>query len=48
MKENKSKTTKSNKRLEMRQNFDFRMEQKIDNASSHMLLDHCYVFNLFL
>ena len=27
---------------------DFGMEQKNNNTSSHMLIDHCYAFRLLL
>ena len=43
-----TKMTKSKKTSKMRQIFDFRMEPKIKNASSHMFLDHYHAFGLLL
>ena len=40
--------TKSKKTSKTRQKFDFGMEPKNNNTSSHMFLDHCYVFGLLL
>ena len=40
--------TKSKKTSKIRQKLDFGMEQKINNTSSHMLLDYCYAFGLSL
>ena len=41
--------TKSKKDVKKRvKKFDFKMEPKNNNTSSHMLLDHCYPFGLSL
>ena len=41
-----TKMTKSKKTSYTRQKFDFRMETKYNNASSHKLLDHYHKFGL--
>ena len=40
--------TKSKKTSKTRQKFDFGMEQKKNNTSSHMPLEHYYAFGLLL
>ena len=42
------KMAKSKKTSKTRQKFDFGMEQKNNNTSFHMLIDHCYAFGLLL
>ena len=40
--------TNSKKMSKTHKKFDFGMEPKNNNTSSHMLLDHCYAFGLLL